>query len=474
MIDPRDIRDLASSLSLDERVVEKDYVLGWLLAGIANDSQLSQTWIFKGGTCLKKMHFETYRFSEDLDFTLTQSEHLNEQFLLERFREVAVWVYDQSGIRIPSETLRFELYDNPRGGRNGEGRVYYQGPLRPPYNLPKIKLDITPDEVLVLDPERHPAFHPYADDPPDGIWVQSYAYTELFAEKIRALHERARPRDLYDVMNMYRREDARISSPGLRDVLEKKCAFKRIELPTLASVQIHEGQLRATWVSMLGHQLPATPVFEGFWGDLPEFFAWLMEERELVPAVQYPLAAGDDIMRVPLGGYASLGVRNESALERIRSAASNRFCVDLEYVDQQGHHAHRIIEPYSLRRTQAGDIVLHAVRADGGEHRSYRVERIVSARVTDQFFSPRYAIELMPGGFQQIPPTSRSSTLGAQRTSATRPRRQSLSGISYVYECSLCGKRFTRKTRTTRLNSHNGRGGYPCPGRTALFVETRF
>lgn len=201
MIDPRDIRDLASSLSLDERVVEKDYVLGWLLAGIANDSQLSQTWIFKGGTCLKKMHFETYRFSEDLDFTLTQSEHLDEPFLLERFREIAAWVYDQSGIRIPSEMLRFELYDNPRGGRNGEGRVYYQGPLRSPYNLPKIKLDITADEVLVLDPERYRVFHPYADDPPDGIWVQSYAYTELFAEKIRALHERARPRDLYDVMN---------------------------------------------------------------------------------------------------------------------------------------------------------------------------------------------------------------------------------------------------------------------------------
>ena len=33
---------------------------------------LRESWLFKGGTCLKKC-FETYRFSEDLDFTLTDA-----------------------------------------------------------------------------------------------------------------------------------------------------------------------------------------------------------------------------------------------------------------------------------------------------------------------------------------------------------------------------------------------------------------
>ena len=55
---------------LREDVVEKDYVLGWLLWGIGSDSELGSTWIFKGGTCLKKCYIETYRFSEDLDFTI--------------------------------------------------------------------------------------------------------------------------------------------------------------------------------------------------------------------------------------------------------------------------------------------------------------------------------------------------------------------------------------------------------------------
>jgi Nucleotidyl transferase AbiEii toxin, Type IV TA system len=53
-----------------EEVIEKDYVLGWLLWGIGSDPVLGQSWVFKGGTCLKKCYIETYRFSEDLDFTV--------------------------------------------------------------------------------------------------------------------------------------------------------------------------------------------------------------------------------------------------------------------------------------------------------------------------------------------------------------------------------------------------------------------
>ena len=69
MIDKREILEAASSYSLQPSIVEKDYVLGWILAGIYAHEELAESWIFKGGTCLKKCYFETYRFSEDLDFT---------------------------------------------------------------------------------------------------------------------------------------------------------------------------------------------------------------------------------------------------------------------------------------------------------------------------------------------------------------------------------------------------------------------
>jgi len=38
--------------------------------GLGSDPILSDQWVFKGGTCLKKCYIETHRFSEDLDVTV--------------------------------------------------------------------------------------------------------------------------------------------------------------------------------------------------------------------------------------------------------------------------------------------------------------------------------------------------------------------------------------------------------------------
>jgi hypothetical protein len=51
MIDKREILEAASSFSLLPNVVEKDYVLGWILAGIYAHEELAETWVSKGGTC---------------------------------------------------------------------------------------------------------------------------------------------------------------------------------------------------------------------------------------------------------------------------------------------------------------------------------------------------------------------------------------------------------------------------------------
>jgi predicted nucleotidyltransferase component of viral defense system len=73
VISRQEILEFSRELGLSTEVIEKDYVLGWLLAGIHNHPDLESSWLFKGGTCLKKCFFETYRFSEDLDFTLRAS-----------------------------------------------------------------------------------------------------------------------------------------------------------------------------------------------------------------------------------------------------------------------------------------------------------------------------------------------------------------------------------------------------------------
>ena len=70
MIKPQEIRRLANSERVRPQQVEKDYIISWVLWGVYNHDKLKDALIFKGGTCIKKVHIEDYRYSEDIDFTL--------------------------------------------------------------------------------------------------------------------------------------------------------------------------------------------------------------------------------------------------------------------------------------------------------------------------------------------------------------------------------------------------------------------
>ena len=473
MIDRREILDVAGTLGLRPQVVEKDYVLSWVLAGIYRQPALADSWIFKGGTCLKKCYFETYRFSEDLDFTLTDPSHIDRDFLASVFRDIGEWIYERTGIESPEELQDFEIFDNPRGTVSCQGKLSYRGPISPRSGgLPRLKLDLTADELLVLRPTDRAVFHDYSDAPLEGITVRCYAYEEAFAEKVRALGDRARPRDLYDVINLYRNTEARPQPAVLHDVLQQKCGHRGLPVPTLGRLETYRGDLEGSWQPMLGHQLQALPPVASFWDVLPEFFAWLQTGVSPTTPATYRMAAGETVLRdrtlrLPVSG------RVQSYLEIIRFAAANRLCVDLEY-----QQSVRRIEPYSLRRTRDGNIVLHATRASDGEHRSYRIDRIQGAQTTGQSFVPQFAVELNPQGLPVIPPTATRSESPRRlsRRTYTSPsvRRQTGwgSGLRFIYKCAYCDKRFTRKRRASRLNPHKNRSGYPCPGRVAILVKT--
>ena len=109
MISKDEIITVANETGLTPSVVEKDYALGWLLAAINANPALSDSWVFKGGTCLKKCYFETYRFSEDLDFTLLDQGHIDDTFLRDQFTAVSEWLYEEAGIVIPQDRLVFDI-----------------------------------------------------------------------------------------------------------------------------------------------------------------------------------------------------------------------------------------------------------------------------------------------------------------------------------------------------------------------------
>ena len=82
MIKPGEIQKKANQVGVRDQQIEKDYILSWILWGVANHEQLSKILVFKGGTVLKKVYFEDYRFSEDLDFSLVQ---VNTKFNFEKY-----------------------------------------------------------------------------------------------------------------------------------------------------------------------------------------------------------------------------------------------------------------------------------------------------------------------------------------------------------------------------------------------------
>ena len=282
MINKREIINFASAQGLHPHVVEKDYVLGWLLWGISNHNSLAKHWLFKGGTCLKKCFFETYRFSEDLDYTLEIDSHIDTNFLKTVFTEISERIYEESGIELPVDLQQFDIYSNPRGNKSCQIKIAYQGPVSPRgKSTPRVKLDLTADERIVLPSVQSTVFHPYSDNPINGITVNTYAYEEVFAEKIRALVERARPRDLYDVITMFNHKSIQPNTAVLLNVLKQKCEFKNIPMPSLYDLDKYKKNLESGWSIMLAHQLPTLPPFETFWDELPAFFLWLNENHQL-------------------------------------------------------------------------------------------------------------------------------------------------------------------------------------------------
>jgi hypothetical protein len=159
MIRKQDILDRAGEWTLRPDIVEKDYVLGWLLAGFATHPVTSATWIFKGGTCLKKCFFETYRFSEDLDFSLLPEAPYAAAAIQGIVADIAVATAERSGIELLIDRIEIASRKDKLGRPTFPGKVSYRGPLAVP-NWPRVLLDITQSEPIIAPVARRSIFSP--------------------------------------------------------------------------------------------------------------------------------------------------------------------------------------------------------------------------------------------------------------------------------------------------------------------------
>jgi len=223
MIPAGELRRLAGTWGTDVTVVERDYVLSWVLAALYGRPTLRELLAFKGGTALRKCYFSNYRFSADLDFTLRTS--LSPEDLRREIELACRIITEETGLELVPAYFR-TLRDVP-GEEAYQARIAYTGPLgRLGGDQPRIRLDLTIYETLVLPPEYRPTHHPYSDADALDLTVPVYALEEMLAEKLRAMLRRARARDLYDVWQLFTRYAGAVDRRLTRQVLEEKARFK--------------------------------------------------------------------------------------------------------------------------------------------------------------------------------------------------------------------------------------------------------
>ncbi len=156
-------------------IAEKDYFLALAIRVVANSS-LSDKLIFKGGTALHHCYLPQKRFSEDLDFT-----SLDSQISLDEI----VSVLEESGIFRANKVYQSDFTIKIE-------RLQYQGLLGQPGNI-KFEVDRHQNVVLSGNQVEY-----------KNVWKVTAAplvmdVREICAEKIRAVSQRARYRDFYDL-----------------------------------------------------------------------------------------------------------------------------------------------------------------------------------------------------------------------------------------------------------------------------------
>ncbi len=451
MIEKNEILKMAAGLDLNPDTVAKDYVLGWMLFGINRQPEIS-TWAFKGGTSLKKCFFETFRFSEDLDFTVTKQSHLTEKFLLKNFIEIADFLMEEVGLIFFTDRFKFKIIDKGNGNYSAQGKIHFNGPLRRTQGVATIKLDLTTDEILVLKTVKNKVHHPYTDAPSQGIYANCYAFEEIVAEKIRALAQRARPRDLYDVVHFFRNRQM-IDNPTLvYNVLQKKCSYKKIQIPTFQHIEEHEklDELEPQWENMLAHQLSHLPKLDSFWNDLSPFFDWLkgqISENKLV-------SVSNEDEQIFYPGRVLNAHSTNFHLQRIQFAAANRVCIKLTYKSKI-----RTVEPLSFRTSRIGNRLFYGFEREANHAKAYSISNIQSIEITNIAYTEKYPVEISSSGYVSMPPIRRI---------VNAPMSKNVS--RYVYECSICEKKFYRKESNSKLSPHKDKNGWACLGRRGILV----
>lgn len=466
MINQEEVKAKAIEFDIHHANVERDYVFGWLLKAIAENDFLRSKLVFKGGNSLRKAYYPETRFSDDLDFSV--SDAIDARAMGNQINNACREAQAACGVEFLIDRNTFAAGPAVDKDRQAyKGRVYFTDFFGKQDDLTiSVKLDVTDFDRLYLPATARKLIHPYSDATVCTADLTCMALEEVVANKLKCLIQRRHSHDLFDLV--------------YTTFIDRSIELDRgLVLRTFLTKTIFRASPGAAKGILLG--LPMT-FFGGVWEKYircPKStrfgFAHAMEGFK------------DSIERLFDG--VSIGGRGEQLFfggehrHLILEAGAERRLMKLKY-----HGVERIVEPYSLSYKQAAGKpareYFYAYDTTGGRNRGPSIKAFLntdveSLAITDDKFEPRFEIELSKAGEE-----ARNAYFGKSFGGDSRGARGSKTGMghasksrayqgferTYKVQCPYCQRIFKRKTESLTLNEHKSSDGYRCGGRRGYRV----
>jgi len=168
---------------ISDAQVEQDLVISRILVEFYQDKLIREKLLFRGGTALHKIHLSpAVRYSEDLDFVQRDAEGIGDVL---------------SAVKMVCQPL----FGKPRTRQKEDSAILtFRATSEMPPSIPlRIKVEVNTREHAAVFPIEH---RPYEID---SRWFTGrcrlaiYSLEELLATKLRALYQRKKGRDLFDL-----------------------------------------------------------------------------------------------------------------------------------------------------------------------------------------------------------------------------------------------------------------------------------
>jgi predicted nucleotidyltransferase component of viral defense system len=447
VIDRDEINATGHLLGVNTSDVQRDYLYGWLLAGLYGDGLLRDRLVLKGGNAFRKGYFASTRFSGDLDFAAPAGvrpdrllDSLNDACRLTQARTGVEFDLDrnaQTGLRsIDKERTvhKFALYFKDFHGKASKMTI-------------ALRMDVTEFGRLYLPIQQRQLIHPYSDSAGCVAAIEVISLEEGLADKLKCLLQRHMSNDLFDlVYSIFVNDDIAVDKVRIVSTFLRKTIFEsspRAALGLLLAVPFE--------------------VMRGYWGKIACVPQSRMDFTDAVRRLKEELRTLFTSFREH--GYGQLAFFPAELRTPIMEAGRRQTLLQITY---DGFP--RLVEPYSLsfkwRKGGVGQEYLYVWDRTGGRSSGPGFKSLLNGKVssldtTDIRFEPRYEIELAKAGEYGDRTTFTSHRRRVSRSSRTRTRREA----RYRVRCNYCLREFDRVRSSTAMRPHKDRFGNLCHGR---------